>query len=90
MLTDRERRRRLVKQQAHRTRYGRRHRMTRALLSPLVQAGVVDCARCGEPIEPGTRWDLGHQDENPSVYSGPEHGWCNQTAPHRNKTSRQW
>jgi hypothetical protein len=54
MLTDRERRRRLVEQQVHRMRYGHRHRMTRAMFSGLVQAGVVDCAR----IDPCERQNL--------------------------------
>lgn len=47
-------------------------------------AGAVDCGRCGEPIdphgdadelgiEPGQTWDLGHDDENPAIYTGPEH-----------------
>ena len=66
------------------------HRRTRKAWTPLVAAGLVDCARCGELIEPGTPWDLGHDDRDPSLYSGPEHAYCNRTAPHRNNTSRQW
>ena len=26
----------------------------------MVEAGMARCARCGELIEPGTPWDLGH------------------------------
>ena len=36
------------------------HRRMRKELAPLVAGGLVNCARCGEPIEPGTAWDLGH------------------------------
>ena len=66
------------------------HRKISKELIPLVDAGLVDCARCRELIEPGTPWDLGHSDRDPSLYSGPEHACCNRTAPHRNNTSRQW
>jgi hypothetical protein len=71
-------------------RYDYRHHMIRKELAPFVQAGLVSCARCGEPIEAGAKWDLGHDDLDPRFYSGPEHSYCNQTAPHRNLTSRQW
>jgi hypothetical protein len=58
-----------------------------------VEAGVVRCARCGELIEPGTPWDLGHVDGTKrKVYSGPGHRRCNrQTSTHRvRKVSRRW
>ena len=57
------------------------HRRTRKEFAPLVAAGVVNCARCGELIEPGTPWDLGHDDRDPRFYSGPEHASCNRSAP---------
>jgi hypothetical protein len=60
------------------------------MMAPMVLAGLADCARCGEPIAPDEAWDLGHDDHNPAIYSGPEHSLCNQTAPHRNRTSRAW
>jgi hypothetical protein len=66
------------------------HQRTRQEYSSLVAAGLIDCARCGEPIEPGTPWDLGHDDQFPQYYSGPEHTWCNRGAPHKNVTSREW
>jgi hypothetical protein len=65
------------------------HRKLRKCLAPLVAAGLATCARCGEPIEPGSKWDLGHTDDGLG-YFGPEHAYCNQTAPHINNTSRQW
>jgi hypothetical protein len=67
-----------------------RHRRIRAALLPSVGAGLQVCARCGEPIEPGEKWHLGHDDRDRRYYSGPEHAICNSTAPHRGKTSRQW
>jgi hypothetical protein len=51
----------------------------------------VVCARCGRPIAPGSAWDLGHDDHDCSVYTGPEHARCNRGAPsrkrHRAKTN---
>jgi len=61
--------------------YGAEHDRLRAAWKPLVAAGGVDCYRCEEPIEPGTRWDLGHDDVDRSKYSGPEHAdECNRSA----------
>lgn len=41
------------------------------MIAPMVEAGVVRCARCGELIEPGTPCDLGHVDGTErTVYSG--------------------
>jgi hypothetical protein len=66
----------------------------------MVEAGIVGCARCGQIIEPGTPWDLGHVDGTErTVYSGPEHrlakdcpaGSNRATERHkRRKVSRQW
>ncbi len=66
------------------------HKRVRAELARLVASGGAVCVRCGEPIEPGTLWDVGHDDREPMYYSGPEHAGCNRGAPHRNVTSRQW
>jgi hypothetical protein len=46
-------------------------------MEPLVLAGGVLCARCGQPILPGQHWDLGHVDGDKSRYAGPEHRTCN-------------
>lgn len=51
----------------------------RARLAPLVAAGVYECARCGKLIEAGEPWDLGHDDLDPTQYSGPEHRRCNRS-----------
>jgi hypothetical protein len=70
--------------------YGRKsHHGLRARLQSVVAAGLANCARCGEVIDPGEPWDLGHDDRT-GLHSGPEHASCNRSAPHKNKTSRQW
>jgi hypothetical protein len=60
----------------------------------MVEADMVRCARCGELIAPGQKWDLGHVDGTErTVYSGPEHRMCNrQTETHKRQRywSRQW
>jgi hypothetical protein len=83
---DRDRARRRVKA----LRYGPRHRLLRAEIEPVVRSGLARCARCGEPIAPDAEWHLGHDDYDPGVYSGPEHGRCNDGAPRRNVVSRRW
>jgi hypothetical protein len=60
--------------------YGWQHQKTRQQWAPRVDAGQVDCARCGRPIPPGTQWDLGHDDHDRRRYTGPEHQTCNRTA----------
>ena len=65
--------------------YGIRHQQVRAKFSELVLAGGVRCARCGDPIQPGEPWDLGHVDGDRNRYSGPEHRACN-----RSTNSRRW
>jgi len=57
--------------------WGRPHRRVRAEWEPLVAAGQVDCWRCGKRIQPGQPWDLGHDDNDRSVYRGPECIPCN-------------
>jgi hypothetical protein len=58
-------------------RYGTAHKKERARWTPKVRAGKVDRWRCGKRIEPGEPWDLGHDDDNPKRYRGPEHRRCN-------------
>ena len=71
--------------------YGWRHQQRRAVVARQVAAGGVCCARCGEPIEPGTPWDLGHVDGDRTRYQGAEHRACNRsTAGRRRLTSRVW
>lgn len=71
--------------------YGSEHKKERRRWADRVNAGVVDCARCGERIPAGALWDLGHVDGDKSRYAGPEHRKCNRaTAGRRRVTSRQW
>lgn len=80
--------------------YDRRHQAERERWRPKVDAGLVDCWRCGHPIEPGRDWDLGHDDTDRTTYQGPEHRTCNRRAGGRNgaavthargaQTSRDW
>ena len=66
------------------------HRNTRKALVPIVAAGGVNCARCGEPIWPEEPWDLGHVDGDKIRYPGPEHRACNRaTATHKAKRRRR-
>lgn len=85
--------------------YGARHQNERARWRPIVDAGFADCARCGERLEPGRPWDLGHNDDR-TGWTGPEHVACNRKAGGRNgamvtnarrggknagkQTSREW
>src|SRR5215467_11086881 len=65
--------------------YGRRHAEIRERFVPLVAAGGVKCARCGQLIAPGEPWDLGHDDFDKNRYQGPEHRACN-----RATAGRRW
>lgn len=65
--------------------YGSRHKAERKRLDPVVQSGLAMCVRCEEPIEPGTPWDLGHNDDR-TMWTGPEHASCNR-ADGANKTN---
>lgn len=82
--------------------YTAAHDRERARWAPKVDAGLVDCARCAQLIEPGRPWDLGHTDDR-TGWSGPEHAACNRKAGGRNgarvtnamrrvgvRTSREW
>jgi hypothetical protein len=46
--------------------YGKMPRKVRKRWAPKVRAGIVDCARCGKPILSGEKWDLDHDDDDPS------------------------
>jgi hypothetical protein len=59
--------------------YDQAHRLRRQQWEPKVRAGVVDCARCHQPIRPGQAWDLDHDDDR-TGYRGPSHADCNRRA----------
>jgi hypothetical protein len=62
--------------------YGWGHQKLRKRLAPAVAAGMVTCARCGELIQPGEPWDLGHTEDRRG-YAGPEHRRCNRATTGR-------
>jgi hypothetical protein len=68
--------------------YGSRHQRLRAYWHPLVQAGQVSCARCGNPIKPGEPWHLDHDDDR-RRYLGPSHSACNIAAGGRAARARR-
>ncbi len=70
--------------------YGRYHRALRDQLAPIVAAGLARCARCGERIEPGEPFDLGHDDVDRSRYTGPEHRACNRATSGVRVVSQRW
>lgn len=61
--------------------YDAAHDRQRNALKPDVEAGLVNCWRCGLPIT--GPWDLGHDDVDRSVYRGPEHQACNRAVSGR-------
>jgi hypothetical protein len=60
--------------------YGHDHQAERARWAPAVAHGVIPCTRCGHLIAPGAYWDLGHDDNDRSRWTGPEHRRCNRAA----------
>lgn len=64
--------------------YGQQHRKIRDSYRALVASGGALCARCMLPIDPSDAWDLGHDDQDRTLYSGPEHARCNRHAGARN------
>jgi hypothetical protein len=81
--------------------YGPEHRRIRREVARVVDAGLARCCRCGEPIIPGSKWDLDHTEDR-GGYLGPAHRRCNRRAGaikgnmargarrHRRPTSEAW
>lgn len=59
--------------------YDRTYDAERRRWKPKVEAGLVNCWRCGQRIHPGTTWHLGHDDDRTKIM-GPEHKFCNESA----------
>jgi hypothetical protein len=62
--------------------YGYAHQRERLRLTPIVNAGLANCAQpicihSDRWIRPGTRWALGHNDSR-TAWIGPVHADCNQ------------
>jgi hypothetical protein len=72
----------------HNKRYGKPHRRLRAEWRSKVERGEVHCARCGRWIAPHEEWDLGHADNDPTRYAGPEHAACNRATKAHAKARR--
>lgn len=58
-----------------------------------IRTGDVTCPRCGLPILPGMKWDLGHridaQHGGTMTDATPEHRHCNRSAGARSRR-RTW
>ena len=64
--------------------YGHAHRELRKAFIPEHQAGTLICWRCREIIPPNEPFDLGHDDEDRTIYRGAEHARrCNRAAAGR-------
>jgi hypothetical protein len=64
--------------------YNSGHDQLRTNWAPQVAKGTVTCWRCGQRIQPGEPWDLGHDDHDRTITRGPEHAArCNRSAAGR-------
>ena len=64
--------------------YGRQHQLKRAEYQKVVDAGAGECWRCGQPVNPGDPWQLGHDDHDRTQYRGIECIPCNESTGGRN------
>jgi hypothetical protein len=60
--------------------YTNAHRELRKAFIPEHQAGTLTCWRCKQIIPANEPFDLGHDDEDRTIYRGPEHTRCNRSA----------
>lgn len=58
--------------------YDTDHDRLRRTWLPRVATGKVACPKCGETIQRGEPWDLGHTDAR-TEWTGPEHVTCNRS-----------
>ena len=66
--------------------YGPGHRpLRRHYAERMAQGETFTCWRCGRPIDPND-WDLGHDDNDRSIYRGPECRPCNRATASRRPT----
>lgn len=64
--------------------YGQAHRNERTRWASRIERGIIDCARCQQPILPGSQWALDHDDRDRTKYLGPSHKYCNDSAGGKN------
>ena len=64
--------------------YGSTHQRERERQLQAFEPGQP-CARCGQPIESKDDAQLGHDDNDRSIYRGLEHIACNEGAPGRRR-----
>ena len=67
--------------------YNHQHQTERAAWAPLVATGTITCngpQGCGQPIQPGQPWDLGHTRDaalgGTNAPKVPQHATCNRKA----------
>lgn len=60
--------------------YGYSFQQQRKQAKAEVDAGLVNCWRCGQWIHPDDPWDLGHDDYDRTIIRGPECRHCNRSA----------
>jgi len=71
-----------------RERYGVADRRRRRQFVRQGEAGEAFCNRCGELIEPGSPWNLDHDDVDPRIELRA-HPTCNRAVANALKTSRE-
>jgi len=69
--------------------YTKRHEAERKRWKPKVDAGLVNCWRCGQWLDPAQPWDLGHDDQDRTKYRGPECIACNRGAGARASNAKR-
>jgi len=77
--------------------YDHKHQKLRKREARKVEAGLAHCWRClseGKSkeeawIEPGSAWDLGHDDKDRTMYRGPEHARCNRSTTSRRPSRKR-
>jgi hypothetical protein len=63
-----------------------------ALWATAVATGDYHCWRCGQTIPPNTEWDGGHDDDDVTIWRGPEHRAENRATSTRRRLvePRRW
>ena len=67
--------------------YGAKHQAERRKWEPIVARGEAYCWRCGCWLDPAKPFDLGHDDQDRTIYRGPECRPCNRATKGRTKSA---